>query len=222
MQNGSKDIRIGLYFWWSATFIVIGSSLIFIGWLLSSSYNNMFWRGLDALFTQMALSLREDSLTWLMKAVSSWGLYGSLGIWLSLMAGLWWRKYYWNLGLAVSLSGGGWLFSELWKLVIARTRPMGINLVQEFSYSFPSQHAFTSVILYLSLVYFCYHFSRKFWLSLTAFIFALVIIFLISFSRIYLGVHHFSDIIGGFVIGLGYFLMVVHGIKLARFFFRKF
>ena len=85
------------------------------------------------------------------------------------------------------------------KNLIRRNRPfvtlMNLKLLipPPASYSFPSGHTASSfaafgVFYFLNLKY-------KYLVFLTA--------FLIAFSRIYLGVHYFSDIIGGIILGLG-------------------
>jgi len=77
------------------------------------------------------------------------------------------------------------------KILIARPRPL-LSLIEESSYSFPSGHA---TIMFALLPIFISSFKeyKYFWLF-----FAL----LISFSRIYLGVHYLSDVIGGIIMGL--------------------
>lgn len=62
-------------------------------------------------------------------------------------------------------------------------------------YSFPSGHTQTATTLYSSLAN---HFKKKKYWAI-----AMVLIFLIALSRIYLGVHFPKDVLFGFIIGLG-------------------
>jgi undecaprenyl-diphosphatase len=43
-----------------------------------------------------------------------------------------------------------------------------------------------------------------------------VLILLIGFSRLYLGAHYFSDVMAGYVAGLGWLAIVVSGTEIAR------
>jgi len=97
----------------------------------------------------------------------------------------------------------GEVLKETLKFIIQRGRPT-IQLVQETGYSFPSGHTIFSIILFSFLIYFYKDETRN---KTRKFIFVLVNVFLIllvGFSRIYLNVHWFSDVIGGYA--LGFFL----------------
>ena len=91
------------------------------------------------------------------------------------------------------------------KIIIKRDRPNILPLVIEKSFSYPSGHAMISTFFYFFLIYFLLNSSitknKKILLSFICLLF----IFLICLSRIYLGVHYFSDIIGGILLGLSYF-----------------
>ena len=95
------------------------------------------------------------------------------------------------------------------KEIIKRPRPSVIRLVNESGYSFPSGHAMTSMAFYGLLVYLIYkRVQNKYlkWLLITA---LCGLIFLIGFSRIYLGVHYVSDVISGFIAGAIYLILFI-------------
>lgn len=98
--------------------------------------------------------------------------------------------------------------SYLIKIIIKRPRPFDIALIEELSYSFPSSHSMISIVFYSLLIYYIRKYvkdkNQKFILS----IFFVVIIILIGFSRIYLGVHYLSDVIGGYLIGIIYLIFL--------------
>ncbi len=100
---------------------------------------------------------------------------------------------------------GATTISTIAKIVVSRPRPDSslINQVGTFanSDSFPSGHVLAFIGLYGFLVYLV--FTRlKMGLFRTALINAgLVLLFLISISRIYLGAHWFSDTLGSYLIG---------------------
>ncbi len=105
-----------------------------------------------------------------------------------------------NLGIVALLN---WVL----KYIIARPRPEGYRLIDESGYSFPSGHSMVSMAFYGLLIYLiwknCSHEKLKY---ISCFFLSLLIP-LIGLSRIYLGVHYASDVIGGFVISLVYLIV---------------
>lgn len=103
----------------------------------------------------------------------------------------------------VGISG---LINPLLKLAFGRVRPSLEHLVTEHSLSFPSGHATASMILYGSLIFLLPIFIENKTLRLTLQILLGMVIFTIGLSRIYLGVHYPTDVIGGFSLALGWLL----------------
>ena len=95
----------------------------------------------------------------------------------------------------------GYVLGNLMKFAVQRPRPI-FSLVQETGYSFPSNHAIFSVILFSLIIYF---FARRIENIVVRKIFIFINVFFIlltCFSRIYLNVHWFTDIVGGFALGV--------------------
>lgn len=89
----------------------------------------------------------------------------------------------------------------LLKIIIERPRPIDA-LIHLKDFSFPSGHATISTVFCFLIIYsYKKHFKNKFFKYLF-FIFFILIWFAISFSRVYLGVHYFSDVFMGVLIGL--------------------
>lgn len=97
----------------------------------------------------------------------------------------------------------GYAIKEIIKSVVQRERPLN-QLLQETGYSFPSGHAVFSVILFSMLIYFYKDEIKNKAGKILLIAGGIFLIILIGFSRIYLNVHWFTDVIGGYA--LGFFL----------------
>lgn len=115
------------------------------------------------------------------------------------------RRFEYKAGLAVALLGS-LAASSLIKILVHRVRPDSPFALMDVSgYSFPSMHAAVSLATYGFLAYMIYKLMHPPHHRLP-WVYALSgLILLIGFSRIYLGVHYTSDVLGGFVVG-GIFL----------------
>lgn len=93
------------------------------------------------------------------------------------------------------------------KHIFLRSRPMGIALIKETGYSFPSGHSITSMAFYGFIIYliFISKLDRR---KKTIFIILFSLLICVTgISRIYLGVHYFTDVIGGFTLGISYLII---------------
>ncbi|HPW37538.1 MAG TPA: phosphatase PAP2 family protein [Syntrophorhabdus sp.] len=110
---------------------------------------------------------------------------------------------------------GGTLLITILKIMIHRLRPpYDQAVVHVGGWSFPSWHAGMSIIFYGMTVYLLLKRVssgrlRAFFITL-----ALFIVFIIGFSRIYLGVHYLSDVIAGFVGGCFWLTVCIAGLEI--------
>lgn len=90
----------------------------------------------------------------------------------------------------------------LLKNIIQRPRPpIEERLVQEVGYSFPSGHATNNIAFYILIIYLiCQKVENKKIKNLLIIVLGSIPL-IIGFSRIYLRVHYFSDVIAGFCLG---------------------
>ncbi len=103
------------------------------------------------------------------------------------------------------------LTNQVLKFIIARDRPYFIHLVKENGFSFPSGHAMVSFCFYGLIIYLLHKSNLKY--KNIIIILLILLIFVIGATRIYLGVHYFSDIIGAYLAGLIYLLVFTNYIK---------
>ncbi len=104
-------------------------------------------------------------------------------------------------------TGGGAVVGTLLKSLFARPRPEVVpHLVEVTSLSFPSGHSMNSAIIYLTLAVMI---SRTF-KERRARIFVIgvagLLVLTIGFTRLYLGVHYPTDVLGGWTVGAAWAL----------------
>lgn len=110
-----------------------------------------------------------------------------------------------KLGLwyALTVALGAGVINQLFKFIFQRPRPSNIeHLVVQHGYSFPSGHAMGSVITYGALLFIIIRTYSTWKVPLISALVLVPLIALIGISRIYVGVHYPSDVIGGFSMGL--------------------
>ncbi len=96
------------------------------------------------------------------------------------------------------------------KHIIKRERPNINRIVEEKGYSYPSGHTFSATCFYGLVMFLINISSITLGYQLLITIALISIILLIGFSRIYLGVHYFSDCIGGLLLSSSYIILYVY------------
>lgn len=103
-----------------------------------------------------------------------------------------------NLAINSALLASGF-FKEMFK----RLRPaLEYHMVHVEGYSFPSGHMLVAVCFYGAIIYIINRLIKINWLKYTLSGLLIILILLIGLSRIYLGVHYPSDILGSFFLGI--------------------
>ena len=106
-------------------------------------------------------------------------------------------------------SVGGWFLNRALKEIFQRARPEIVpHLRDVMSLSFPSGHAMTSAVVYLTLAAVLGRVQAQRRMQIYFLSLALLITVAVGISRIYLGVHHTTDVIAGFAAALIWILVV--------------
>ncbi len=96
-----------------------------------------------------------------------------------------------------------YLFNQGLKLIIGRDRPQINQLVIEDSFSFPSGHTMMIVAIVSLFIFYIWKREKgKKEVNIIATVLLIIIAVFVMLSRIYLGVHYFSDILGGITASL--------------------
>ena len=121
----------------------------------------------------------------------------------------------WSWLVAVA---GGALLNWLLKGLFQRPRPHFAHpLLVETSYSFPSGHAMVSFVAYGMLAYLAVLLWLRSWEARVAAVCgAALVVVLIGFSRMYLGVHYFSDVVAGYAAGGVWLSALITGAETIR------
>lgn len=141
---------------------------------------------------------------------------GTLG---AVVAGaLAWRRNWLALWGWVAAFGGGSILDWALKQVVRRPRPLSTEAYYvEPSFSFPSGHAMMSLVAFGMLAYLLIAFwatGRRARVAIA--VGATILIIAIGFSRLYLGVHYFSDVVGGYAAGVVWLTACASGVEVGR------
>ncbi len=123
---------------------------------------------------------------------------------LLLAAGQKWRAW-----IILSAAAGGWTVERLFKLAISRARPdLFFHMDAAGPHSFPSGHSMLAAIVYLTLAGVAASLATGRPLKVVIWIVAIAAIALVGWSRVGLGVHWPTDVLGGWSAGIAWSLLV--------------
>ncbi len=170
-----------------------------------------FWQPIDEAITLFFISHRLphltilfDHFTHLADTFAIITLTGILVLIFSIK-----RQYQWTALLLCSTAVSA-ILNKMLKEIIMRPRPTFSPLHLETSYSFPSGHSCAIMTLCGFLIYYTYNKKTAIWIKTGTIIGLSSIILLIGISRLYLGVHWFTDIIAGFSTALFALYFSIH------------
>ena len=105
------------------------------------------------------------------------------------------------------------ILNQLLKRILQRPRPTEYRIIEETGYSFPSGHSMVSMAFYGYLIYLIYKYVKNKYIKWISIALLSILICSIGVSRIYLGVHYTSDVLGGFFISISYLIIYISAVN---------
>jgi len=155
------------------------------------------------------LFVRDHRIPWLeramieLTALGNWTVVGMVGAVAALFLTLTRHKH--SATLLVVSTAGGVIINGALKAAFARPRPEVFEWqTLATSSSFPSGHATAAALVYGTVAYLAARLHKRRWARLLTMLGALIFILLVCASRVYLGVHYPSDVLGGVISGFAW------------------
>ena len=196
--------------------IIVTFSTVF--YLIANLVTSLDIITFDDMIIDFIQSFISDDLTIWVERVTFFGSVSFITIaLLFITALLLWRKKYALATFFVLTNVIGALLNKLLKWFFKRERPDILPVIIEKGYSFPSGHSMGSLIFFGSCAYLCIHIVKSTGHKIIAYVVACLFIILIGISRIYLGVHYPTDVVGGYSIGIAYSAVCILAFRLYEF-----
>jgi membrane-associated phospholipid phosphatase len=167
---------------------------------------------IDLKITSFIQNFESPSFDNIMKFVSFWGNVAPLLIVTLLTAVFFYYFSYKKEAFFILLVLVADFINLVVKYLVNRPRPtdLFVNIYHQFkSPSFPSSHVFHYVVFFGLLIYFSHVLKFKKSIKYLTVIPCYLLILFIPISRIYLGVHWVTDVIGAFLLGLIALLLLI-------------
>lgn len=194
--------------------VVLLACIILFWEIIENIFENEIGQFDTAIYTVISKYISEP-LTSILKVVTNLGgAIGVIPISLGILLFMKDKKYGICVLMNLIIITG---INQALKFIIQRPRPIEFRIIDQSGYSFPSGHSMVSMAFYGLLIYLIYHNVKNKYVKWTMCIILSILILLIGFSRVYLGVHYASDVIGGFCFSIGYLIVYTKMIKLLWF-----
>lgn len=161
----------------------------------------------DYNFIDFSIKIRNKPLTNILKVLTHFGSMLTVAILAVVMAVV--CKPIWVKIFSVVNVGAVAVFCWVVKHIVERPRPEGVALIVETGFSFPSAHTMGSVVFYGFLIFLIWKYLKNKPLNITLSVIIPVLVLIIGYSRIYLGVHYFTDVLVGLVCGIAYLTVAI-------------
>ena len=188
------------------TFLTKGSFALLLFVILGYvvKFHPNYLKDFDSL---IQITLRGDlphTLTFFFSSVTSLINTPVIMTWVAVLAGFFLYKKWCSEAILLigNLALTGILVAFL-KNIYQHSRPAIQHLVEEGGFSFPSGHALASTLIFGTLLIIVSQRIKSVQTKRILQSLMIVMIFIIMTSRVYLGVHYPTDVLGSFLLGLG-------------------
>ncbi len=191
--------------------ITILLCVIIVLMMLEDIFNSQQLTIDTVIYKNVILNLRSEPLTAIMKGITNLAsAYALIAITIASFVFIRNKKIGKCITVNLVLST---LLNQILKYVVQRPRPEGYMIINENGYSFPSGHSMISMAFYGLIIYLIWKKIKNVKIKYLLCGLLSILIPLIGFSRIYLGVHYASDVIGGFAISIAYLVLYIGAVK---------
>lgn len=183
--------------------------LIVFGWI-AQLVSGQRIAAFDNKITDAVRSVHSDTMTFWMKGFTELGseifVILMIVVFAAALAVIGYRR---ELIFYLGVIGSSALLNLLLKVIFQRARPDIDRIVEASGFSFPSGHSMSAFTLYGMTIYFLWKHLKYRWMRTAVILIGTVIIAMIGISRIYLGVHYPSDVIGGYLVSAAWLIMSI-------------
>ena len=145
-------------------------------------------------------------------------LYASLIVIPIIVGGVYFFRKYLLIDLVLFASAPlvAYIFNHIFKMIIQRPRPpLELQIaVQPGNYSFVSSHTFITCSLWGLVIYYLIKYCHNKLLKYSGISIGILWMAFVGFSRVWLGVHNPTDVIGGYLLAIILVLIYIRLIKL--------
>lgn len=191
--------------------IIFIATLVFIG--VAVGVQTGYLDGFDDAVRYRVYSMRSDKLTVFWRFITHSGdryVVIILGIILLLIKSL--REKY-GVKFAIAALSSTALY-QIMKYIFQKPRPdLALRLIEQGGYSFPSGHSMNCLVSYGILIYLLLKYCENRRLAKILSVGLGLLTILIGFSRVYVGVHYPTDIIGGWSLGIAVLVAMIYAFE---------
>ena len=183
-------------------FLIIGI-ILFLGLMILVKIKDNFY--IDLMVSKFITGFKSKQLTIFFRWITKLGSF-KMGLIVCFIILLFSYQSYFGFIYIIIIK----IINYIIKTLINRARPNLEKALLLKESSFPSSHATIAVTVYGLLIYIIYKRVSNNFLKLVLIIILSLIILLIGVSRIYLDVHYFTDILGGYLLGIIYLIVITN------------
>jgi undecaprenyl-diphosphatase len=212
-SEGALPARVGAPAKRASIFLVAGFGLLVACLFLFGTVaegirdNEVFL--LDTVATPVLHNLASPGLDLVMNGATTVGSIAVIPILFAIAIVVLCLKRRFGAALFLTIaSGGALLLNGSMKLFFQRPRPQLPWAHVLPDYSFPSGHTMNSVAFYLAIAVIVWSMAGRRWGAVTL-VAAIVLCTMIGISRIYLGYHYVTDVVGGALAGISWLLITI-------------